>query len=102
MGAKKRKMVLELFSEPLQRGPTLVADIEEDDETEPGTGDEGYEGYWKRKGKGKGKVNIRTVARPGGQGRTANPVVMLISLKVASGCLPRRALLTVCRVALWV
>jgi len=85
MSAKKRKMVLELFSKPLQRGPNLVADVEDDDETEPETDDESYEEYWrKRKGKGKEKVNIRTVPRPGGQGRTANPVVMLISLKVVS------------------
>jgi hypothetical protein len=85
MSAKKRKMVLELFSEPLQRGPNLVTDIEDDDETEPGTDDEGYDEYWrKRKGKGREKVNIRTIPRPDGQGRTTNPVVMLISLKVVS------------------
>jgi hypothetical protein len=101
MSAKKRKMVLELFSEPLQRGPNLVADIE-DDETEPGTDDEGYEEYWtKRKGKGKEKVNVRTVPRPDGQGRVANPVVMLISLKVVPDGLLHSLLLTVRRVALW-
>jgi hypothetical protein len=89
MSAKRRKMVLELFSVPLQRGPNLVADIEDDDETEPDTDDEGYEEYWrKRKGKGKEKVNIRTIPRPDGQGRMTNPVVMLISLKVVSTLSP--------------
>lgn len=79
-----------------------MADIEDDDETEPGTDDEDYEEYWrKRKGKGKEKVNIRTVSRPDGQGRTTNPVVMLISLKVLSRLSPLFTILTVRRVAPW-
>jgi len=82
MSAKKRKMVLDLFSQPLERGANLTFDSNfDEDETEPGTDDEGYHDYWRRRN---GKANIRTVKRPDGQGKTENPVVMLISLKVVT------------------
>lgn len=100
MSAKKRKLVLDLFSEPLAKDDGVFADATDDDEqTEPETDDEGYAEYW-RKRKGKGRPVVRAVRKPGG-GRTSNPVVMLISLKVSvicRGSLP----LTKCRVVHWV
>jgi hypothetical protein len=78
MTAKKRQAVLEAFSEPLTKGEE---DFDEDD-TEPESGDESYEAYQRWK-KGKGKTSERVVGRFLERGLAANPVVMLISLKVS-------------------
>jgi SWI/SNF-related matrix-associated actin-dependent regulator of chromatin subfamily A3 len=76
MSAKKRKLVLDAFSEPLTRD-----DDADEDQTEPESGDDGYEEYWDKRN-GKGKAKAKAVSRLLERGKAQNPVVMLISLKV--------------------
>lgn len=76
MSAKKRKLVLDAFSEPLTRD-----DDSDEDQTEPESDDDGYEGYWDKRN-GKGNAKAKAVSRLLERGKAQNPVVMLISLKV--------------------